>query len=192
MVRRLLPLVFACVLVAVAALPAVALGCPIEIRTIGPIDAERSQLQKPLLRTVDRATWGFDRSWVSTQPRLSQFVRVRGLGRFHSVTFPKQQALSLDARGPFDNGWKYFDDDDPDTKSCELVGQIAWQRPRIHVRQGRDEVRVVAVTQRTEGDRTGCVLGPDRGEAWCPNLTRVVFRLKQPLGDRRLVMEQFG
>lgn len=188
----MLPVLATLVAVAMAALPATAFGCPILIRTIGPIDGARADLQRPVQRTVARESWGLDGTWVSTRPRLSQFVRMNGVGRLHGVTFPKQQALSLDARGPFDNGWKYFDDDDPDTQPCELAGKIAWQRPRIMVRQGRSEIRVIAVTQRTEGSTVGCILGPDTGEAWCPNLARVVFKLKHPVGKRRVVLEQFG
>lgn len=160
-------------------------------RHIGPISVKRADIQYPLLRTVPRSAWGYDGSWVSTQPRLNQYVTVRGVGKRRGITFPKQQALSIDARGPFDNGWKYFDDADPDTPACRMVGKIEWQRPKIVVRQFKHEVRVAAISQRTEGDRTGCILGFEEGTAYCPNLTRVIYRLKKPLGKRRLILEQF-
>lgn len=174
-----------------AAVPAAALACSIPIREVGPVKVVRSDLQRPLVRTVDRSAWRLDASWVSTRPRLSQFVLARGVGRYHAVTFPEQQALSLDARAPFDNGWYWFEDDDPDTPPCELVGKLEWQAPRIRVVQGRREIRIAATTQRTVGDRTGCVLGPDFGVAPCPNLTTMIFRLDRPIGTRQVVLEQF-
>lgn len=175
-----------------AAFPAASLACPIPIREVGPVKVGRDDLQRPLARIVERSSWGLDTSWVSTRPRLSQFVLARGLGRYHAVTFPEQQALSLDARAPFDNGWLYFDDDDPETPPCQLVGRLEWEQPRIRVVQARSEIRIAATTRRTAGDRTGCVLGPDFGVAACPNLARVVFRLARPVGTRRVVLEQFA
>jgi hypothetical protein len=178
--------------VAAAVVPAVALACSIPIRTIGPIDVTRADLVRPLNRTVTRDAWGLDASWVSTRPRLSQFVLTKRNGRYHGMSFPEQRALSLDAYGPFDNGWMFFDDDDPDTPACQLVGQIDWQPPVIRVRQGAREIRISATSQRVPGDRTGCILGPDRGERECPNLTRIIFQLKRPVGTRRIIMEQFA
>lgn len=174
-----------------ALFPAVGLACSIPIRTIGPVVAAKSDLQRASYRTITRDDWQLDRSWVSTRPRLSQFVKVRGVGRFHGVTFPKQRALSLDAVGPFDNGWKFFQDERPASPPCGLVGKIDWQPPKILVRQFKREIRVIAVSQRTVGDRSGCILGPDFGEAECPNITRVIYRLKAPVGTRGLVFEQF-
>ncbi len=172
--------------------PAVAASCVIPIRTIGPIDGNKRQLIRSELRTVDRSAWGVDDSWVSTRPKISQFVRIRGVGRFFAVSFRRQQSLSIDAEGPFDYGWLYFDDDDPATPACTMVGKEEWQRPRIMLRESKTEVRIAAVSRRTEGDRTGCTLGPDHGEAECPNLTRVIRTLKQPMGARKLVLEQFA
>ena len=180
------------VLLALALVPAVALACAIPIRSIGPISGARSDLVVPTLRTVERSAWRVDASWVSTRPRISQFVVLRKVGRFHGVSFRQQRAISIDARGPFDNGWMFFDDDDPDTAPCALTGTIAWQPPRIRVVQGRREIRIAATTQRTAGDRTGCILGPDQGVARCPNLTRQVIRLTRPVGNRRIVLEQFA
>jgi hypothetical protein len=194
MVRRYrhVPLLalLACTLAA-ALLPAVALACPIAIRRVGPIEGSRSDLVRPVARVTTREAWGLDASWVSTRPRLSQFVVVRKVGTFHGVSFKEQRALSVDAYGPEDNGWMYFSDDDPMTKPCELVGQIKWRPPRIRVVQGRREVRVSASAQQVVGDRTGCILGPDTGLRKCPNLTRTVVRLAKPLGSRRLVFEVF-
>lgn len=186
-----MPFVCALAVAGLALFPAIGLACTIPIRTIGPVTAAKSDLQRATYRTVSRDSWRLDRSWVSTRPRLSQFVRVRGLGRFHGVTFPQQQALSLDAVGPFDNGWKFFEDDNPNTPACPLVGKIDWQPPKILVRQLKHQIRVVAVAQRTVGDRSGCILGPDFGVAECPNITRVVYRLRAPVGHRRIVFDQF-
>jgi hypothetical protein len=190
-IRRLVPLALTASALLAALVPAVALACPIEIRRVGPVDGTRAELVLPTHRTVDRAAWRLDSSWVSTRPRLSQFVVLRGVGTYHGVSFRRQRALSIDAYGPFDNGWMYFDDADPDTPPCELTGQIEWQLPRIRVVQGRREVRIAATTQRTIGNRTGCVLGPDQGVRECPNLKRTIVRLRAPLGNRRLVFEQF-
>ncbi len=179
-----------CALMA-ALVPAVALACPIPIRRIGPIDGSRADVVHPTHRQVTREAWGLDASWASTRPRISQFVVIRNVGTFHGSSFKDQRALSVDAYGPFDNGWMYFDDDDPDTTSCALTGQIAWQPPIIRVVQGRREIRLAATAQRVVGDRTGCILGPDNGVRACPNLTRVIVRLAKPVGTRRIVLEVF-
>jgi hypothetical protein len=176
---------------AAALLPAIALACPIPIRRIGPLEESRTDLVKPIGRVVTREAWGLDASWASTRPRLSQFVVVRDVGTFHGVSFKQQNNLSIDAYGPEDNGWMYFDDGDPNTKSCEVVGKLKWQAPKIRVVQGRREVRIAATAQRTIEDPTGCILGPDFGVAECPNLTRTIVRLAQPLGNRKLVLEVF-
>ena len=177
---------------AAALLPAVALACSIPIRTIGPIEGSRSDLVEPRARTVTRDTWKLDPSWTSTRPRLSQFVRVAGVGTYHGVSFPEQRALSLDARGPFDNGWMYFDADPEDFVTCAMTGKIEWQKPRLRVIQGTREIRVAATSQRTVGDRTGCILGPDNGVRPCPNLTRVIYQLRAPVGTRSIIFEQFA
>lgn len=194
MVRRVPHLftsaLLACTLAA-ALVPAVALACPIPIRRIGPIDESRADLVRPTARIVTRDAWGLDGTWRSTRPRLSQFVVVTDVGTFHGVSFKEQRSLSVDAYGPEDNGWMYFDDDDPATNSCEVVGQLKWQKPKIRVVQGRREVRIAATTQKIAGDTTGCILGPDMGVRDCPNLTRAVVRLATPLGNRKLVLEVF-
>ncbi len=189
--RRFLALAGVLCTLALAALPATALACPIAIRRIGPLEGSRSDLIRPTPRITTRDAWKLDSSWMSTMPRLSQFITIKGVGTYHGATFKEQRALSIDARGPFDNGWMYFDDSDPDTKPCELTGQIDWQPPKIRVVQGPRQVRIVATTQRTVGDRTGCILGPDKGVRECPNLTRVIVRLAKPLGTRKLVFEVF-
>jgi hypothetical protein len=188
--RQVLALaLLACALVA-AVLPAVALACPIPIRSIGPLEESRVDLVKPIGRAVTRDAWGLDASWASTRPRLSQFVVVRKVGTFHGVSFKQQKSLSIDAYGPEDNGWMYFDDGDPNTPSCAIVGQIKWQAPKIRVVQGRREVRIAAVAQRVANSE-GCILGPDLGVKDCPNLTRTIVQLVKPLGNRKLVLEVF-
>lgn len=181
----------ACVLAA-ALLPAIALACPIPIRRIGPLEESRTDLVRPIGRIVTRDAWGLDATWASTRPRLSQFVVVRDVGTFHGVSFKQQSNLSIDAYGPEDNGWMYFDDGDPNTAACEVVGKFKWQAPKIRVVQGRREVRIAATAQRTVADETGCILGPDFGVAECPNLTRTIIRLAKPLGERKLVLEVFA
>jgi hypothetical protein len=189
--RLLLPTALVAALLACAAVPAIALGCPIPIRTIGPIDAARSDLQQPLQRTTTRQAWGMADVDVSVQPQLSQFVRLRRGGRWHGVTFPRQRVLSLDARAPFDNMWTYEQVDRPDAAVCMMVGKRAWLPPKVHIRQGRSEVRVLATSRRTPGDSNGCELVPPEGERPCPTLTRIAVRLKRPMGTRRLVFEQY-
>lgn len=186
--------VLAAVLLALAAalLPATALACAIAIRTIGPIDGSRADLVTPVARTVTREAWELDSSWVSTRPRLSQFVRVEGLGRFHAVSFKEQRSLSIDAYGPFDNGWMYFDGNDSDGIECALTGKIEWQQPKIRVVQGAREIRIAATAQRTVGSRDGCILGPDLGVRECPNLKRTIVGLTAPVGNRKIVFEQFS
>lgn len=176
---------------ALALVPAVALACPIPIRKVGPLEENRATLVRPVSRIVTRDAWGLDSTWVSTRPRVSQFVQVRNVGTYHGVSFREQSSISIDAYGPFDNGWMFFDDTDPATPTCALTGQIDWQKPLIRVVQGRREVRIAATAQRTVGDRTGCFLGPDFGVRECPNLTRTIVRLAKPLGTRKLVLEVF-
>ena len=166
------------------------LACPIAIRQLGPIDAVRSDLRRPIQRQGVREDWGKDDSWASVTPRLTQFVRLRGGRNYYGWTYPKQRALSIDAYGPDDNGWTYFSDEDPLTPECQLTGQIEWQLPKISVKQTRKEVRVIATAQRTVGDRTGCILGADQGVRKCPNLARTIVLLKQQLGARKLYFEQ--
>jgi hypothetical protein len=171
--------------------PAVAFACTIPIRTIGPLDISRADLRYPVERKVTRDAWGVDTSWRAVLPSVDQFVKIRNGVTVHGASYRTQRAISIDARGPEDNGWMYFDDDLESTPPCQLTGQIEWQRPRVRVRQSSTEVRILAASQRTVGDRTGCILGPDHGIRPCPNLTRTIARLAAPLGNRKLVLEQF-
>jgi hypothetical protein len=173
------------------AVPAAAFACTIPIRTIGPLGISRADLRYPVERTVTRARWGIDSSWRAVLPSVDQFVKIRHGVTVHGASYRTQRAISIDARGPEDNGWMYFDDDLDSTPPCALTGKIEWQAPRVRVRQSRTEVRIAATSQRTVGDRTGCILGPDHGVRACPNLTRSIVRLATPLGNRRLVFEQF-
>jgi hypothetical protein len=176
---------------AAALVPAIVLACPIPIRRIGPLEETRADLVRPTARVTTRAAWGLDETWASVRPRLSQFVVVQDVGTFHGVSFKEQKSLSIDAYGPEDNGWTYFDDGLPETKPCEVVGQIKWQAPKVRVVQGRREVRIAATSQKIAGDTTGCILGADFGVRECPNLTRVIVQLVKPLGERKLVFEVF-
>ncbi|MCW2961661.1 MAG: hypothetical protein JWM90_2048 [Thermoleophilia bacterium] len=171
--------------------PSLAAACPIPIRTIGPIKVSAADLRRPILRESTRASWKFDSSWTSVAPRLSQFVKLKGVGRAHAVSFAKQQFISIDARGPEDHGWQYFDDDDPATPSCQLAGKVEWQHPKIRVIETKTEVRIAAASQRVVGDRVGCTYGFEQGTQECPNLTRVILKLKQPIGPRKLYFERF-
>jgi len=171
--------------------PASALACTIPIRRIGPIELEQGELKRPVYRVVERSAWGVDASWISTTPRLSQFVILQNGRVVHGATYKRQQALSIDAPGPVDGGWLYFNDSDPMTPTCALTGQAEWQLPKIRVRQMATKVRVAATTQRTVGDRTGCILGPDQGVRPCPNLARNIIKLAAPLGERELTFERF-
>lgn len=180
----------ACVLLLVA--PSAASACTIPIRSIGPIKVTKRQLQRPGHRTTTRTAWKVDSTWVSVVPELSQFVKVTGIGKRHGVTYPGQRNLSIDARGPDDTKWIYFDDNDPLTAACTMVGQIEWQRPQVRVVETAREVRISALVQRTVGDRTGCTYGFEHGVAECPNLTRTIIRLARPVGKRPVVFEQFA
>jgi hypothetical protein len=171
-------------------LPAQAFACNIPIRTIGPLDIKKGELRKPVDRATTREDWGLDDTWRSTRPRLNQYVILRHIGTYHGWSYRTQRALSIDAYGPEDDGWMYVEDSDPATPPCQMVGQIEWQAPKIKVKETTKMVRVLAVAQRTVGDRTGCILGPDQGVRDCPNLTRVVILLKSRVGDRVLSFEQ--
>ena len=190
--RQVFALAIVASTLAAALLPALALACPIPIRRIGPLEESRADLVKPIARVTTRAAWGLDGTWASTRPRLSQFVVVKDVGTFHGVSFKEQKSLSIDAYGPEDNGWMYFDDGLPSTAPCELVGEIKWQAPKIRVVQGRREIRVAATAQKVAGDTSGCILGADFGVRDCPNLTRVIVQLVRPVGERKLVFEVFS
>lgn len=83
----------------------------------------------------------------------------------------------------------YVDDGNPATPPCRLLGQVEYQAPRIRVAETKFLVRVAAFAQKTPGDTTGCVLGPDDGVRPCPNLTRTIVKLKHELGSRQLRFE---
>lgn len=173
--------------------PTAATACPIPFRTIGPVRAGHGDVRRPIMRSTSRAAWQLDASWTATSPELNQFVRTVDGRRHEFVTFARQQALSIDAAAPADNGWLYGDDDDPATPPCRLAGQGEWQAPVIRLREGPREVRVVAAARRTVGDRAGCRLGAgqDALTLGCPTLTRSIRLLKRPLGSRTLVFETF-
>lgn len=188
MIRYPAPIVLLALLLLLL-VPAVALGCSIPIRKVGPVSLRPSELRRPVQHRVEAADWGLDGTHLSSRPLLSQFVIVKGGGAAHGATYGRQSALSIDAYGPDDHGWMYFEDDDPATPACTMVGQLQWQVPRIRVKQTATQVRVAATTQRTVGDRTGCTHGPDKGVRDCPNLARSIVRLTQPLGNRELSFE---
>lgn len=190
MPRRSTPACLLALLLSLA-LPVQAFACPIAIRRVGPLDLQRHEIRSPVTRTVARAAWGLDASWTSARPRVSQFVVTRRIGTFHGVSFASQRAISIDARGPRDTGWMYVDDDRPWTPPCTMKGEIEWQPPKVRVRESATRVRISAASQRTVGDRTGCVLGPDEGVRHCPNLTRRIILLDRPLGARELRLETF-
>ena len=173
------------------ALPATAFACPIAIRTIGPLPITGTDLRRPVNRTTTREAWGLDESWVATRPVVSQIVKLRSGRVVNNVSYAKQQAISIDARGPHDTGWMYINDFDDTTPECQMLGEIEYQTPKIRVRQTATEVRIIATAQKTVGDRTGCILGPDNGVRQCPNLARVIVRLAKPLGNRKLVLESY-
>ncbi|MCW2960247.1 MAG: hypothetical protein JWM90_634 [Thermoleophilia bacterium] len=173
--------------------PTMAAACTIPIRSIGPLELLRTDLRRPTLHPATRTAWKLDDTWTSVTPELSQFVVTRKVGRHYGVSYKNQLALSIDARGPEDDGgWRYSDDDDPATPPCQITGQIEWQRPKVLVRQTRTAIRILAVAQRTLGDRTGCVYGAELGEVECPNLATVIVRLNAPVGNRRIHFERIA
>ena len=172
--------------------PATAIGCTIPIRTIGPVTLRTDEIVRPKTVQVDRSQWTSDAYVASTRPRLSQWVIIKGVGRLHGISYKSQKSLSIDAYGPEDHGWMYFNDDDPETRPCEMVGQLEWQPPVIRVVQGAKKIRFAATSARTKGDRMGCTYGPDLGAPECPNLTRNIIQLKKPVGDRIISMEVFA
>lgn len=170
--------------------PATAIACPIAFRTIGPVDVRSSEVLRPSFRSTNRAAWKLGSSWSSTRPELNQTLRAKSGRAYHAATYPSQRALSIDAVSPGDGGWRYGDDDDPATPPCALTGRGEWQPPVILVKEERRRVRIMAVAQRTVGDRTGCELGAD-GVWGCPVMTRTVVRLARPIGTRRVDFEVF-
>ena len=192
MVRQPLQVIILALLLVLAIPVQSAFACSIAIRRLGPVDITKKQLVRPTSAVVDRAVWKRDRSWRDVRPRLEQFVRITGGYTEFGVAYPKQRALSLDAYGPEDTGWMYFDDGIAETPPCTMVGAIEWQLPRISVQQGRTEIHILASSQRTVGNRAGCLLGPDTGVRPCPNLARTVVLLKQPIGTRTIVFDSFS
>ena len=191
--HRRLPLIATLACVALVALPAVGFGCSIAFRVIGSVSLTSAELRRPTSRIVTREAHGLDSTWTSTQPLLNQVVQIAGGKKVRGIYYSRQRALSIDTYGPEDTGWQYFEDSDPLTPPCQMIGQIEWQRPTVFVRENASEVRIAAAAQKTVGDRTGCVYGPDgpAGRKLCPNLTRRVMLLKRPVGARKLVFEQF-
>lgn len=173
--------------------PSVVAACPIPFRSVGPVKLTRQDVVRPVQQSSSRRAWGLDQSWKSTSPELNQLLVARGGRTYVSATFTRQDTLSIDAAAP-DSTWRYSDDGDPATPSCELEGQSEWERPVILIREEERRVRVAAVVRRTTGDRTGCVLGADQDASdWgCPVLTRKLMKLKRPVGHRQLVFERLG
>lgn len=175
-----------------ALLPAVALAdCTVQFRTIGPVKLRVADLKRPTTRQVVHATWKLDMTWTGVQPKLNQFVAIKGRSSVFGVTYARQRDLSIDAYAPEDHGWLYVDDSDSETAPCQMVGKSAWQAPRIWVKETAKEVKILAASQHSVGDATGCVLGPDQGVRECPLLTRNVLRLKKDIGARALIFERF-
>lgn len=174
---------------------AIAESCTFPIREIGPLKLKRSDYRNAVYRTVTRETWNLDDTWFSSKPWLNQWLILKNGVRVHGTSFREQRALTVDARTPsYDYGWIYTQDPDPSKGTCELAGKKEWERPKFRIRQGSKEVRIAATSRRTPGSTTGCLLGPDPaldGKKPCPNLSRSIVLLKRPLGDRKLVFEQF-
>jgi hypothetical protein len=177
------------VALALLLLPTVADACPIPFRTIGPVKLQRHDVRRPTYRAVDAVAWRVGSQWTFTTPELNQELRAHDGRSYDAATFPRQQALSIDAAAPDDNGWVYADDSDPHTPPCELAGRSEWQQPVIMLRQDAKRVRIAAAARRTVGSRAGCVLGGGDQQWSCPTLTRRIILLKRPLGDRELVFE---
>ncbi len=188
-IRALAASVSAVVALAGFAPAASAEDCTFPFRKIGPLKLMASELKRPVKHIVTPDTWDLDSSWTSTIPRLSQFVVIKG-GKTHFGASPRAaRALSIDGVGPPDKGWRYFSDEDPMTQPCEVEGKGEWQAPQVRLQQTRTAVRVSVSTQRTQGDLTGCILGPKDGLLPCPNLTRTTLKLNAPLGNRELAFD---
>ncbi|MCW2949672.1 MAG: hypothetical protein JWN41_685 [Thermoleophilia bacterium] len=169
-----------------------AVACaPIPIRTIGAIKASKPDLRIPVRRTVMRSKWGLDETWFAVRPRMEQWVKLKNGLRFYGVSFSTQVTPSIDAYAPEDLNWLYVNDHDPQTQPCQMIGQSAWQAPKMWLRENLNEIRVLAASQHTIGDRRGCILGNEGGTRDCPLLTRTVQHLKKPVGKRKIVFEYF-
>ncbi|MCW2974149.1 MAG: hypothetical protein JWN72_2422, partial [Thermoleophilia bacterium] len=169
-----------------------ALACPpIPIRTIGAIKAVKKDLRYPTYKKVPRAQWKLDDTWYTVKPRMAQWVKLKNGLLFYGVSFSTQVTPSIDAYAPEDLNWLYIDDSDPDTQTCQMIGQSAWQEPKIWIKETAKTIRFAAGAQHTIGDRRGCVLGPEGGTRDCPILTRTVQRLKKPVGNRTIIFESF-
>ncbi|MCW2955935.1 MAG: hypothetical protein JWO69_804 [Thermoleophilia bacterium] len=179
-------------LVALLVAPSVASACTIPFRKIGPVKISRSDLRKPTFRYATATAWKVRGDFRSVRPRLTQYVVAKGIGKFFGHSYPKQLALSLDARGPDDRRWMFLDDNDPETLPCQITGQIMWTAPEFKVKETKKEVRILAVSYRNPNDATGCHFGFEMGYKGCPNLTRRVLKLKNPVGKRKIVFEEFA
>jgi len=193
--HRVLLLLMALLIGLLVPAQALAESCTFPIREIGPLALKRSDYRRPVYRTVTRETWKLEDEWFSSKPWLNQWVKLRGGTRVHGISFKEQRALTVDARTPeYDHVWMYIQDPNPLNGTCTMVGKKEWEKPKFRIRQQSKEVRITATSRRTPGDTTGCLLGPDpalEGKKPCPNLARSIVLLKKPLGDRKLVFEQF-
>ena len=186
---RIIALALACL---VAAPTAVALACaPVPIRTIRNIDASKRDIRSPVRVASTREAWGLDASWYSVQPRVTQWLHLRNGLSYYGVSFSKQLTPTVDAYAPEDHGWRYMQDPENTTQACHMAGQDAWQPPKILVKESATAIRIVAASQHTVGDASGCILGPQWGVRDCPLLTTLVPRLKRPVGKRAIRLEYF-
>jgi hypothetical protein len=185
--------IFAAALALLLLAPTVsALACPPKpIRTITNLDAGRQDIRRPVPVTSTRAAWGLDTSWHSVRPHVVQWLHLRNGLQFYGSSFSRQLTPSVEAYTPEDRGWLYIQDPESTTQACRMVGQGAWQAPKIVVRETATTVRIMAASQHTVGDPSGCILSPLWGVRDCPVMTTTVQRLKRPVGSRKIQLEVF-
>ena len=169
-------------------MPTLAEACSRIFEPPKPLRIAQSDLRFGFPERSTRADWGVAEGWVSTRPRFAQLVRPEGWDEDAAVnaSFRQQRTLMFSAAWP-EGGKRATDDTDPATPPCAIAGQYLSSRPTFLVRETANTVRIIAISRPNGGDRTGCTTVSTS----CDGERTVTFRLKQPVGDRRILRSAF-
>jgi hypothetical protein len=177
-------------LTASLAVPMLAHACSVVFAPTAPLPIQLSDLRFGSSHESTRAQWNLADDWVASRPYLDQRVaRVDGWRVTAPVraSFRQQRTLTVAAAWR-DNGATAMNDSDPTTPDCAIAGQHTWSPPMFLVRETARAITITSVSRPAKGSRVGCVSVADS----CGDTRSVTFRLKAPVGDRRIYRSKFA
>lgn len=171
------------------ATPMIARACSIAFVPPKPLHISQADLRFGFRHVSTRAAWVTGKDWVSSRPYIDQQVRLAGWPstKWVQASFRQQQTLKVAARWP-ENGAQAVDDSDATTPTCQIAGQPTWSRPTILVHETPRAIVITSVSRQTKGSREGCAFGINS----CADVRSVTFRLRAPVGNRRIYRSQFA